>query len=551
MRGVCIVLCCLISVVLSKPLLPKDTPDLPDVYTAYLTVSLPYADIVEPISYWYDAENQLQRVDYYGGMDSYITQGNDINMTYQISPMQGQEGCLYIPGPVELTSIFPDLSIFDYVGEDSCGVDMAQTCDVWQFVDQEENKTNTYTFYWDSDNEVPVRYHLMGYDSLFGSHFDEYVVDYGMIDDSPIDPEEFNPPLSLSCTLFPGAGGPSVSAEWEAMNPFHEIAKLHPHAEDHLEGLFSGFMNTHGKTYQSDEHREYRKQVFGQNLRYVNTMNRQKLSYKMAINNRGDWNDADFTANMNTQRYPASGNHAGSYHVPKMPRASLPDSIDWRQLGAVTAVKDQGICGSCWSFGAHETIEGSNFVQTGELLRLSSQSLVDCSWAEGNTGCSGGLDFQAYDWILSENEGFIPTESSYPYLMANGICHADRAVDGVAISGYVNVTSFDQYSLQDALVSMGPVSVSIDASHKSFSFYSEGTYFEPDCGNGPDDLDHTVLAVGYGTDEMGIDYWIVKNSWSTYWGDEGFVYMSATDNNCGVETVPTYTLIDTARTRRS
>jgi len=290
--------------------------------------------------------------------------------------------------------------------------------------------------------------------------------------------------------------------------------------------------------------RTLRKRIFGRNMRYIAAHNRDpKHTYKLGINHRADQTHEEYLALLNTQRPRAQGNGAAYIHDAPRDTSSLPSDIDWREMGAVTEVKDQGVCGSCWSFGAHQTIEGSWFLATGELIRLSSQSLIDCTWNQGNTGCSGGLDFEAYQWLLMYNDGIIPTEENYPYLMANGMCHTDRAGAGAIITGYVNVSSGDAAASQDALVNQGPISVSIDASHKSFSFYSSGVYFEPQCGNGIDDLDHTVLAVGYGT-ENGQPYWIVKNSWSTYWGDQGYVKMSAVDNNCGVETSPTYTLVD-------
>merc|ERR1711962_1429291 len=217
-----------------------------------------------------------------------------------------------------------------------------------------------------------------------------------------------------------------------------------------------------------------------------------------------------------------------------------PDTLDWRLYGAVTPVKDQSVCGSCWSFGTVGTLEGTLFLQTGNLVRLSQQALVDCSWGFGNNGCDGGEDFRAYQWIM--RHGGIPTEDSYgPYLGQDSYCRLDNADMGLKIKGWVNVTSGSNEALKVAIASRGPVSVAIDASHKSLSFYSHGVYYEPSCSS--TDLDHAVLAVGYGT-LGGEDYWLVKNSWSTYWGNDGYVLMSRRDNNCGVATTPTYAIPD-------
>lgn len=123
--------------------------------------------------------------------------------------------------------------------------------------------------------------------------------------------------------------------------------------------------------------------------------------------------------------------------------------------------------------------------------------------------------------------------------MQDGYCHADKVPKVAPITGWVNVTTNDENALKLAIFKHGPISVAIDASHRTFSFYSNGVYYEPKCGNKEENLDHAVLAVGYGTIN-GKDYWLIKNSWSTYWGNDGYVLMSAQDNNCGVMTTPTY-----------
>jgi C1A family cysteine protease len=321
----------------------------------------------------------------------------------------------------------------------------------------------------------------------------------------------------------------------------NDIVRFHPHAENPMIGVFSDFISHFDKKYDSPAEQNVRLQVFHNNVRLINTVNRQNRGYTLAINHHADRSHSEYLSLLNSQRPPAENNGATHSHIHS--HDILPSSIDWRDKGAVSPVKDQGVCGSCWSFGAAQTIEGALFVSTGTLIRLSSQALVDCSWYQGNTGCDGGLDFQGYQWIMQVNQGHLPTEESYPYLMVNGLCHAERSSNNmVTVIGYVNVTSGDIGDLQDALFHRGPISVSIDASPETFSFYSSGVYYEESCKNGVNDLDHTVLAVGYGTDN-GQDYWIVKNSWSTHWGDNGYIKMSRKNNNCGVATTPTYVFL--------
>jgi len=223
---------------------------------------------------------------------------------------------------------------------------------------------------------------------------------------------------------------------------------------------------------------------------------------------------------------------------------ALPLSLDWRTKNAVTRVKDQGICGSCWTFGTAGSIEGQWAVAYGQLFELSEQQIVDCSWEtwyEGNSGCDGGFAAPAMDWVL-ENRG-IANEHEYPYLMVDSFCDASNVNPTVKLTGYVNVSAGAESALQYSVATFGPVSVAIDAAHAEFEFYSSGVYYNPKCKNDANDLDHEVLVVGYGT-ENGKDYWIVKNSWSTHWGDKGYIKMARNmGNNCGIATQPTFPLV--------
>jgi len=267
------------------------------------------------------------------------------------------------------------------------------------------------------------------------------------------------------------------------------------------------------------------------------------LFRSLAVNLLADHSDAELAKRAGVSSRPRPANNGASFVHPAPPAGKAnPASINWVDLGAVTVVKDQGICGSCWSFGTAETLEGAHFRKSGELVELSQQELMDCSWAYQNFACDGGEDFQAYQWIMS-NGGLARASEYGPYLMADGQCRAKDVHNNIAITGYVNVTEQSEPALLDALANIGPISVAIDASLKSFSFYSTGVYYDAACMSDPNDLDHSVLAVGYGTDETGADYWLVKNSWSTHWGDNGYVKIARQNNDCGVATMPTYVLM--------
>jgi cathepsin L len=216
-------------------------------------------------------------------------------------------------------------------------------------------------------------------------------------------------------------------------------------------------------------------------------------------------------------------------------KGSPPDTQDWRTQGAVTAIKNQGQCGSCWSFSTTGTVEGAWKIAGNSLTSFSEQQLMDCSSSYGNDGCNGGLPFWALQYII-DNKG-IETEKAYPYETEEGRCRFKSSKIVGHISSYVNITSGSEDDLQDAVGNTGPVSVGIDASNQSFQFYDSGVYNEPNCSS--TQLDHGVLAVGYDHDsDSNSDYWIVKNSWGTSWGQSGYIWMSRNDDNqCGIATM--------------
>ena len=166
---------------------------------------------------------------------------------------------------------------------------------------------------------------------------------------------------------------------------------------------------------------------------------------------------------------------------------------------------------------------------------MSEQNLVDCSDSYGNNGCNGGLFDNAFKYVY-ENGG-IDTEAGYPYIgMENPICRFSNATVGATDKGYADLPSGDEDALAKAVATVGPISVAIDATHDSFMFYSHGIYEDRECS--ADLVDHAVLVVGYTP-----DYWIVKNSWGTEWGEEGYVRMKRGVNNCAIADFASYPLV--------
>jgi len=303
--------------------------------------------------------------------------------------------------------------------------------------------------------------------------------------------------------------------------------------EREYHAAFFKWQQQHGKAYLSFTEHKTRFSVFRANLDFINSHDAEARGFTVALNRFADMTLQEFAA-------WANGMNVTKANARLLSRtqadSTLPSSWDWRQQGAVTAVKNQGQCGSCWSFSATGSTEGAHFLKTQNLVSLSEQNLVDCSTAQGNLGCKGGLMDYAFKYIISNNG--IDTESSYPYTATGpNQCEFNPANVGATLSSFQDVAGGDENALQSA-VHKTPVSVAIDASHQSFQFYSGGVYNEPACSS--TNLDHGVLAIGWGVDS-GSDYWLVKNSWGADWGLSGYIWMSRNANNqCGIATMASY-----------
>ncbi|KAK9090265.1 hypothetical protein Sjap_023442 [Stephania japonica] len=291
-------------------------------------------------------------------------------------------------------------------------------------------------------------------------------------------------------------------------------------SDESLWDLYERWRSHHAVSRDLDE-KHKRFNVFKENVKYIHKVNQKKAPYKLKLNKFGDMTNHEF-------RQAYAGSKVKHYRMFQESRQSesfiyenfkdLPSSIDWRKQGAVTGVKDQGQCGSCWAFSTVVAVEGINQIKTKKLVSLSEQELIDCDTSQ-NQGCNGGLMELAFEYI--KQNGGITTEQDYPYKAEDGSCDTKKEnAHAVTIDGYENVPSNNEDALMKAVANQ-PVSVAIDAGGSDFQFYSEGV-FTGECGT---ELDHGVAAVGYGATQDGTKYWIVKNSWGPEWGEKGYIRM--------------------------
>jgi len=318
---------------------------------------------------------------------------------------------------------------------------------------------------------------------------------------------------------------------------------FNPIMDRYYAGLYSNFIKKFGKSYASSREAKMRMDIFKENVKKINEHNSKPgVSYKMGINQFTDLTEAEFRSTY-LGGYKQTPTPASPMKRTRPINLDLPASVDWRDKGAVTPVKDQGQCGSCWAFATTEVIESHVQIATGTLPVLSSQQVTSCTpnplHCGGTGGCRGSIPQLGFTYV--QLFGHVE-EDAYPYVSGTSgsteDCeyNLDNLTPVVGLTGYTILTANNVQAVMEHVAEVGPLSVAVDAS--SWSWYSGGVF--DDCSYDQNiALNHAVVLVGYGTDSAEGDYWLVRNSWGTWWGEDGYIRLKRESSEvCGVNSTP-------------
>jgi len=318
---------------------------------------------------------------------------------------------------------------------------------------------------------------------------------------------------------------------------------------------FRSWAVEHDKSYDSHEDEMERLEIWVENDEKIEEHNNQQPapSFTLGHNPFSDMTQDEFHQHFKLGEYSQEPPHTISAgetfedferSIRGLENNDPADGVNWVGLGAVTDVKDQGFCGACWAFSTTGALEGAKFIKTGELVALSEQNLLDCDHTD--LGCNGGLMDNAFKF--DEKSGGLCSEADYPYLAKQGTCNTDCTdVPGSIVKSFSDVPPGKPEALV-AAITLQPISVAIQANQFVFQFYKKGVITDDSCG-ARGDIDHGVLAVGYGVDEETQEpYFMVKNSWGAKWGDKGYVRFSRNSKNafgmCAILKMASYPTVE-------
>ncbi|TNJ30002.1 Cathepsin L [Giardia muris] len=500
-----------------------------------------YGTLSEPLEIKTDKDTHRQVVTFYDGLTSDYINNHSMGHVYT---QKDNLACMYAQFKAfkpPLTEIFPDLDMFTFIEElEEDGMTLYHyqyvtegsgniTSDDASFSSIKRDQEDFYCLPLSTiDDKLfcsPRRWEMHGYNSWSGSHYDYYIIHYDFFDIEP----------SFTETDF---AIPEVCNEEEnAMENQTPILRLRE--------VLAAFSRSNRDDTDLDNIR------LDETHTFTVSRNKMRQPIESFMRIRGGYNLSGRKAREDDDPYYYEDipEHTDEWYYNETlgEKVFFPKELDWRVRGIITPIKDQASCGSCWAFSTAGTIEGRLNIRrmrensSQPLVRVSEQAIISCIWGLVQ-GCNGGLSYEATEALLKEYGGQIIPESDMRYLGVESLCDEKKFTSKYGrVNGIAKVKPLDIGALKYALLD-GPVSVAV-AVPESFVWYSGGVYNDPACKNSEEDLAHAVICVGWGTDMLYGDYWIIRNSWSNAWGVDGYMYLTMKDNICGVLTDADYAII--------
>ncbi|XP_047988539.1 LOW QUALITY PROTEIN: pro-cathepsin H-like [Leguminivora glycinivorella] len=393
--------------------------------------------------------------------------------------------------------------------------------------------SDNYTDYW-----VPVRYKTKEVDDWHGYLNNYEIWDYNNFEEE-IDVGVFT--VTYNCTSKKYGKTPRKSSG-------NYLLTLNAEEIEAFDDAFTTYVRQFGKQYATKDEYEIRKQNFYKSWRLVTSTNLKNLGYKLALNTLSDQIDEEISKYRRPKSEPKIENIPFPYSEEQIEQiaTTVPKEYDLRVEGLVGPVLDalnEG-CESEWAFAVTAAAEGALARSNGGTwIKLSEQALIDCSWGFGNKGCKGGNHTNSYSWIKKHG---LPLQQHYgAYTNKNGFCKLENMTQTYKIKGYTEVTPNSINALKIALINHGPLTVNVKAGY-GLMMYDGGILYDETCDMLDDDEDEEenipMTLVGYG-EKDGDTFWILKESNGPYWGIDGYLHISARDNNCGVMNEATYVVM--------
>eukprot|EP00873_Tetraselmis_striata_P019196 jgi/Tetstr1/439460/TSEL_027893.t1 len=513
-------------------------PTALDAYYAAFDEDVPYIKNYQPVGltykfqFWRNKASGMQKM-VRNGVETTITR-LDLGREYVITVFNNGERCVASKKETTdtLADVLPDLSNAEewaFIGKEEVNGESAMhfqqtVAMVYGF----GNYTFHYNFF--TTQAAPLKLDSMGTNFYGGSHYDNYVATFSDFEAGEPDASVFDLPKSCDGVE------PAAALLDGAASAYHAFAA--ETGRNHADKA-----EFHARMAQFAEHHEM-----------ISSWDHAAKGFSLEVNHFADMLPHEMAA---LRRRKAKGPQLGAFPFPgarnytqQQPFHLLPATLDYRGTILDSPVKDQASCGSCWTFGTVASIETAYARQTGRQQLFSEQALLDCVFncddSGCNEGCGGGFQDTAYNYMLANKQPVIQTEEEYPYEGIGNKCRVDNATESpVKLKEWVQVNARGNPDLlKEALLFYGPMTVALDAKPKDLYFYKEGIFHSPECKTAADTLDHVVIVSGYGRSPEGVDYWIVKNTWSANWGQDGYVYIAIdppqkdgdVNNDCGIGT---------------